>query len=156
MKFNASILFVKDIEKSKIFYKEFLNLEIKDDFGTSLTFNCGLGLWQISKTHPIKQNLTTTGADNRLEIYFETQNIVSLSDKLQKSSITFFQKLHEEPWGQRTLRFFDPDNHLIEIGECVQTFVFNLAKKGLSPFEINAKTGIPTERINELINEKSS
>lgn len=28
--------------------------------------------------------------------------------------------LHDEPWGQRTIRFFDPDDHLIEAGESLK------------------------------------
>jgi hypothetical protein len=53
--------------------------------------------------------------------------------------------------GQRTIRFFDPDKNLVEIGETLPVFIKRLKNKGLSVHEINKKTGVPADKIKKLI-----
>ncbi|RKX68718.1 hypothetical protein DRP43_05215, partial [candidate division TA06 bacterium] len=54
---------------------------------------------------------------------------------IKSKNIEFLHEIHEEPWGQRTIRFFDPDNHLIEIGEPLPIFIKNMnIKKQLNIF----------------------
>lgn len=49
------------------------------------------------------------------------------------------------------MRFFDPDQHLIEVGEPVPVLVKNLSERGLNPKEIAEKTGIPLEVVEKLL-----
>jgi len=49
------------------------------------------------------------------------------------------------------MRFFDPDGHLIEIGEPMEVFVRNMTKKGLTAKQIAAKSGISIETINSIL-----
>ncbi|NCU32068.1 MAG: hypothetical protein EOM23_03850 [Candidatus Moranbacteria bacterium] len=43
-------------------------------------------------------------------------------EKLKSDGVEFLHKIQEKPWGQKTIRFFDPDRHLIEIGEVLKMF----------------------------------
>jgi hypothetical protein len=70
---------------------------------------------------------------------------------LNNAGIKFLHQINEEPWGQRTIRFFDPDGHLIEIGEPMEVFVNNMSQKGLSAVQISEKSGIPVETVLLLI-----
>ena len=151
MKFHSITLFVKDIEKSKIFYTNLLNLSIEHDFGKNVILSNGITIWQIQQSHLISQRLETELNSNRFELYFEAENLDEISIKLEQNRVKLLHPIHTEPWGQRTLRFFDPDNHLIEIGEPLEVFVMNMSKQGLSPEQISIKSGIPIETVNNLL-----
>ncbi|MCC8174194.1 MAG: glyoxalase, partial [Odoribacter sp.] len=45
----------------------------------------------------------------------------------------------EELWGQRTIRFYDPDGHLIEIGEALPVFLTRIYKEEGGNLEATAK-----------------
>jgi catechol 2,3-dioxygenase-like lactoylglutathione lyase family enzyme len=151
MIFHSTVLFVKDIEASKAFYTRFLDFSIEQDFGKNVILSKGLTLWEILPDHIINKRLQTGDDSNRFELYFETTNIDKVSDTLNRAGIKFLHKLHEEPWGQRTLRFFDPDHHLIEIGEPLDVFVNAMHRKGWAPAQISEKSGIPLATVIGLI-----
>ncbi len=151
MKFHSSVLFVKNIEKSKDFYLRLLNQKIQHDFGKNIILECGLTIWEIGTDHIINKHLTTMGNSNRFELYFETENIDEIYNKLCNEQIIFLHEIHEEPWGQKTIRFFDPDKHLVEIGQSLETFVKNMNRNGLSAKQISEKSGIPIETVNKIL-----
>ena len=61
---------------------------------------------------------------------------------LTEAGVKFLHEINEEEWGQRTIRFFDPDNHLVEIGDTMRTFVLRLFKQGLTTSQISDKRGL--------------
>jgi catechol 2,3-dioxygenase-like lactoylglutathione lyase family enzyme len=154
MKFHSSVIFVKDIEKSKDFYVRLLNQEIEHDFGVNVGFKSGLTIWEIMPEHIISKKLETTTKSNSFELYFETKLIDETYKKLNDEKIEFLHEIQEEPWGQRTIRFFDHDKHLVEVGEPLEVFVKNMSKKGLSSNQISEKSGIPAETVNMLLQDK--
>jgi catechol 2,3-dioxygenase-like lactoylglutathione lyase family enzyme len=156
MKFHSTVVFVKDIEISKKFYAGFLGFSIMNDFGKNVILDNGLTLWEILDEHQINRKLKTHGNSNRFELYFESEDIEDQYQLLDKSGIKFLHKIHEEPWGQRTFRFFDPDRHLIEIGEPLEVFVFNMYKNGLSESQISVKSGIPLNTVSAFITKLNS
>ena len=119
MKYVSAVIFVKDIHRSKFFYHTLLELEMEYDFGSNITFENGMSIWQINKDHIIEDLLNTGMEDeqpvNRFELYFETDNILETDNKLRLSNTKYFHKIRKEPWGQLTLRVFDPDNHLVDL-----------------------------------------
>lgn len=151
MKFHSSVIFVNDIEKSKDFYVQLLNQEIEHDFGKNVIFKNGLTIWEIRPEHIISKTLETKGNANRFELYFETELIEEKYKQIKSKNIEFLHEIHEEPWGQRTIRFFDPDNHLIEIGEPLPIFIKNMNIKGLSAKQITEKSGVPIETISSIL-----
>ena len=156
MKFHSSVILVKDIEKSKDFYVRLLNQKIEHDFGKNVILKGGLTIWEIQPEHIINKRLETMNKSNRFELYFETELIDETYKKLNNERIEFLHETHEEPWGQRTIRFFDPNKHLIEIGEPLEIFVNNMNAKGLSSKQIAEKSGIPIETVISLIKEKDT
>jgi len=154
MKYHSAVLFVTAIETSTKFYTQLLGLKVADDFGNNLAFEQGLSLWQVQGSHEIAKNLPVPGLGNRFELCFEHEDMDDLYEQLKSAKVKFFQHLNEETWGQRTVRFFDPDGHLIEVGEPMELFVRNLAQRGLSETEIHKKTGMPIVTVNEILNLK--
>jgi catechol 2,3-dioxygenase-like lactoylglutathione lyase family enzyme len=151
MKFHSIALFVKDIEKSKTFYTNLIGLNIVHDFGNNAILSSGISLWQIQQSHIISKELETKNSSNRFELYFESDSIDEIYLKLEQNNVKFLHPIHTEPWGQRTIRFFDPDNHLIEIGEPLEVFVMNMHRQGLSPEQISTQSGIPIETVKDLL-----
>jgi hypothetical protein len=86
-------------------------------------------------------------------LYFETESLGKDHKLLTDAGVKFLHEINEEAWGQRTIRFFDPDNHLVEIGDTIRTFVLRLFKQGLTTSQISDKSGINTEIINSIIGE---
>jgi catechol 2,3-dioxygenase-like lactoylglutathione lyase family enzyme len=153
---NLSIaLFVKDIEVSKNFYVNILQQQINLDFGKNVIFKSGFTIWEINESHiiPVKIGISEISNNkvNRFELYFETENIQEIWTTLKKKNIKFLHEIHEEPWGQCTIRFFDPDNHLIEVGESMEQFVGKYYKKGMTVEQVSAKTSVPISEIKRLL-----
>lgn len=152
LKYVASVIFVKDIEASKEYYINLLDCKIEHDFGKSVTFTCGFSIWELRKTHIISEKINDTHTQsNRLELYFETEDFEAQFKKLKQANVNFLHEIHEEPWGQRTIRFFDPDKHLIEIAETLQAFVKRLWNGGMTTKEVSTKTNIPFETVKQLL-----
>ena len=85
------------------------------------------------------------------ELYYETEDIESAFELVKNHATKFLHEIHEESWGQRTFRFFDPDGYLIEIGESMSGFVKRMSKEGMTREEISDKTGIPNSMVEELL-----
>jgi catechol 2,3-dioxygenase-like lactoylglutathione lyase family enzyme len=153
----STALFVKDIEDSKKFYSEILGLSIQLDFGKNVIYSCGFAIWEIQNSHIIPSvlgvNNISNSRINRFELYFETETLPQDYEHLKKNNIPFLNEIHEEPWGQRTIRFFDPDKHLIEIGESMKQFITRFHNLGMTIEEIYKKTSVPTEEITRLLKE---
>jgi catechol 2,3-dioxygenase-like lactoylglutathione lyase family enzyme len=155
LKNGSTALFVKDIEVSKHFYTGILGLTIDLDFGKNVILKNGFAIWEIRNDHIIPLNLGLDNISdtsiNRFELYFETENLTEIFSVLKSKKVRFLHEIHEESWGQQTIRFFDPDNHLIEIGESMKQFVSRFFNQGLSAEEIHRKTGVPVAEVNRLI-----
>ena len=158
LKTCSTALFVKDIETSKKFYIDLLGLSIDLDFGKNVIFKNGFAIWEIQENHiiPTKLGLNkiTDLKVNRFELYFETENLLEVYETLKRKDVPFLHEIHEEPWGQQTVRFFDPDNHLIEIGESMRQFVHRFYNQGLTIEQVSKRTSVPIEEIKRLINKK--
>ncbi len=119
--FYNTIVLVKDIEKSKKFYTEVLGLKIVEDYGTITSFenhftihNSRALLKTIFKKKPLFNLLR---GKRNIDIYFETDNIEEQYNIVLKSGANIIHDIQEQAWGQRVFRFFDPDKHIVEIGE---------------------------------------
>lgn len=56
--------------------------------------------------------------NNACELYFEEENIEAFIEKLEQfyPSVKYVNKLITHSWGQKVIRFYDPDGNLIEVG----------------------------------------
>ncbi|HEY3390743.1 MAG TPA: VOC family protein [Prolixibacteraceae bacterium] len=153
----STVLFVKNIEISKDFYCNILGLPIDLDFGKNVILKSGLTIWEIQGDQIIPSTLglekISNLSYNRFELYFEVENLSDIFEILKEKNVRFLHEVHEEPWGQQTIRFFDPDNHLIEIGESMRQFVFRFYNQGLTVEQVSKRTSIPVGEVKRLINK---
>jgi catechol 2,3-dioxygenase-like lactoylglutathione lyase family enzyme len=153
----STAIFVKDIDVSKDFYCNLLELPIELDFGKNVIFKSGFSIWEIQNQHIIPSILgldkINNSAINRFEFYFETENLHEIFETLNNKNVRFLHEIHEESWGQLTIRFFDPDNHLIEIGESMKQFVSRFYYQGLSVEQVSERTSVPVDEVRRLISK---
>jgi catechol 2,3-dioxygenase-like lactoylglutathione lyase family enzyme len=151
----STALFVKNIEDSKDFYCSIPGLQIDMDFGKNVIFRNGFAIWEISPKHIISEKLgfdeLSKPGSNRFELYFETEYLTDIYRILKKKNIRFLHDIHEEPWGQQTIRFFDPDGHLIEIGESMAQFVCRFYNQGLTIDQVSKRTSVPVEAVKKIL-----
>lgn len=154
MKFQSVLIVVKDIERSKCFYKDVLRLRITSDFGANVTLSGGVALQTFESWRGFigarSSEISFNGKD--AELYFEESDIEAFSARLNKMmGINYVHALKEQAWGQRVIRFYDPDCHIIEVGEDMKTVCRRLSKEGLTEQEICVKTMMTAAYVNSSI-----
>jgi catechol 2,3-dioxygenase-like lactoylglutathione lyase family enzyme len=157
--YHSVVLFVTDIDKAKHFYHKVLNIPIDMDMGSNVILKNGITLWQLDPHHIIPQQVgldTIQHKGHGFELYFETDDdIPSTHEALHAHQVAFIHELHEEPWGQRTIRLYDPDNNILEIGETLKTFLLRMKAEGLTMEQLKRKTGMKEEDIQRAISPQS-
>ena len=151
MQYAGNLLVVKDIEKSKKFYQEVLGLQIVSDFGANITLNGGISLQELQSWLMLigKKDSDLRFGSNTAEIYFEENDLDAFAFKLATlEDIKHVHGIKEFPWGQRSLRFYDPDGHMIEVGENMIIVVTRFINSGLSREETAQRMDVPLEYIN--------
>lgn len=151
----SSVLFVADMAVSRRFYEEVLGQQVLMDHGPNVGYKGGFALWQ--KDHA--GQMVFGGAAPEVvparkldaELYFETTSLDEVYGKLQANRVEFLHALVEQPWGQRVTRFYDPDGHIIEIGEPMNCVIERMHKEGLSAEEITKRTSMPLEIVNQIL-----
>lgn len=120
MKFKNVLIVVKDIEVSKRFYKDIFGLEVVLDQDGNVILTEGLVLQDKCMWEGfIKKAVIWRG--HAAELYFEEGDIDGFLQKLDESSyeIAYINRDLRHSWGQRVVRLYDPDGHVIEVGEPV-------------------------------------
>ncbi len=153
LKFYSPVIFVKNIEKAKEFYMSLLGQEIEHDFGSNIIFKSRLSLWQIDKNHEIAVVARNPKKGSSFELYFETDNIEESTAQIKASGARLLHNIKTEHWGQMTIRFFDPDGHLIEIGEAFEVFIRRIYRETKSIEETSRQTGVPVTTIEKIISK---
>lgn len=151
IKFCSSVLLVKDVNVSRNFYEGLLGQEIEFDHGACVAFGGGFSIWQKEYAHSIMKVQHYGHTANRqtpcFELYFEADDLDNILKKLSDKKIELVHETYEQPWGQRVFRVFDPDGHIVEIGEPMTAVVKRCLKSGLEPEEVAKRTSMPVDFV---------
>ena len=55
-------------------------------------------------------------------------------------------------WGQRVIRFYDLDGHIIEVGESMKIVIQRFLSTGMTMEEISSKMDASIEDLTKLLN----
>lgn len=152
MKFEGVCIAVKDINLSKKFYQELFGLEIFQDYGINISFG-GLSLQQefdwligVSKESILEKS-------HNMELYFEEDDFDSFIAKLeQRNDIQYIgDGVKEAKWGQRSIRFYDLDAHIIEVGENMKMVVKRFIDSGMSMEETSKRMDISISDLEIIL-----
>ena len=86
---------------------------------------------------------------NAGELYFETEDMDAFYEHLESFDILY---VHKHPWGQRVVRFYDPDGHIIEAAEKLDAVIACFTAQGMSPDETADRMVIPLDFVVSSLN----
>lgn len=155
MKYICPLLVVEDIERSRNFYCQVLRRQVIADFGANITFDGPFSLQTKDSWMGFinKQPKDIAFGGNDSELYFEEKDLNSFINHLQSfSDIEYLHQVVEHPWGQRVIRFYDPDRHIIEVGEDMAVVCRRFLKQGMSIDQVVERTMYPRSFVESCIN----
>jgi catechol 2,3-dioxygenase-like lactoylglutathione lyase family enzyme len=152
--FQGAVIFVKDIKVSRDFYEGLLGQKVMVDFGPVVGFEAGFSIWQEDHANTILfkepvDKMSTLGCRN-LELCFEDSEIHTIWNLISSKGIKLVHPLREQPWGQLVFRIYDPDDHIVEIGEPIPVFVSRFLSQGMSVKEVAERTSVPVEAVENI------
>ncbi len=117
MKLKSTLIVVKDIERSRRFYSDMFGLETVQDNDGNMLLTEGLAL-QDEKLWRSFLGKDVIPESNSCELYFEERDIDAFVRRLEEvcPDVKYVNRLMTHSWGQRVVRFYDPDGNLIEVG----------------------------------------
>jgi catechol 2,3-dioxygenase-like lactoylglutathione lyase family enzyme len=152
MPFLSSILVVADIPRSRTLYEDLLGLRVIADFGIyNVGFEGGLSLYGKAFFEELIGGQVNSGKHNTVAVYFEFDQLEPLEARIAASGFEFVHPIREQPWKQRNFRFYDYDQHLLEIAEKMDAVIARLLREGNAVEEIARLTGMPLAEIQALI-----
>ncbi|MEA4923757.1 MAG: glyoxalase/bleomycin resistance/dioxygenase family protein [Syntrophomonadaceae bacterium] len=154
MKFICPLIVVNDIEISKAFYETVLEQEVEYDFGENVAFSGGFsihlkshfaGLLDLSPS-----DITPQANDS--ELYFEEDDLDAFLDRLRRTdSLEYIHGIKEQPWGQKVIRFYDPDMHIVEVGESMESVARRFLQNGLTAEETALRISMPVSFVKQCL-----
>lgn len=154
MKFLNSLIVIKDMEISRKFYKKVLGLHVISDFGANITLTGGICLQtkESWKEFIQKEDSDIILGGNAFELYFEEDDFDAFIEKLKGiKELQYVHEVKEHSWGQRVIRFYDPDFHIIEVGESIKMVCKRFEKQGLTLEEIAKRMDVPVKYVKRNI-----
>lgn len=117
MKLKNIMIVVNDMERAIAFYKELFGLSVIQDNDGNVIMTEGL----VLQDRTIWERFTereTVPENNASELYFEEPDLEAFAEKLEQypEPIRYVNRLMKHSWGQKVIRFYDPDGNLIEVG----------------------------------------
>ena len=108
---------MKDIEKARQFYHDLFGLDTVLDNDGNLILTEGLVL-QEEKIWREFLGKDIVPENNSCELYFAEKDIEGLVEKMERryADVRYVNRMMTHSWGQKVVRFYDPDGNLIEVG----------------------------------------
>ena len=117
MRFKGTLIVVKDCGKALEFYQDMFGFRLIRDHDGNMELSDNLYL-QEEKTWERFTRRRAVPQNNHTELYFEEPEIDRFVKKLETlyPDTEFVNPPMTHSWGQRVVRFYDPDGNLIEVG----------------------------------------
>ncbi len=114
-----SIVLVGDVERSKTFYQDILGLTVDKAYDTIVIFKEGLAVHDAKLYSHYIERTYTPMAESNVIFYFTTPNLEEEYLRLKEKKVSFIHGIQVQNWGEKCMRFYDPDGYIIEIGDAV-------------------------------------
>lgn len=151
MRYCSTLIAVTDLEKSKAFYSRVLGLEVVLDFGANVTLEGGIALQTLETWQEFLHTDVVSFGGKDGELYFEENDFDSFAAHLADCGVEYVHPVLEHRWGQRVIRFYDPDHHIIEVGENMQAVCRRFLESGMTVEQAAARMDVPAAYIRECI-----
>ena len=72
-------------------------------------------------------------------------------ERLQMLDISYVHPPLEHRWGQRVVRFYDPDGHIVEVGEDMTQVVKRFAAQGMTEEQVARRMDVSLDYVRECM-----
>lgn len=152
IRYDSAVLMTKNVAEMTHFYVDVMRQTIRFDFGRCQILECGIAIWALDESDPaMKAPGIGSGTNSRLELCFDTEDFENDTAHILSHKPKMLHGVAEEAWGQRTIRIFDPDGNLIELGESIPCFCRRLYHEGMTAWQVSEKTGVTIEQVKEYV-----
>ena len=154
MKPGGPLFAVRDMKTSLEFYRDVLGLEVVNDFGANVVLTGGLSLQTLETW---AQFLDKAPDDirfrgNDAEMYYVADDFDAFLTILKDHpEADLVRPPVEHRWGQRAVRLYDPDGHIIEVGESLSKVAKRFRDSGLHEEGVARRMDISLEYARELL-----
>ncbi|HOW08504.1 MAG TPA: VOC family protein [Bacteroidales bacterium] len=153
MKYICALITVTDIKRSRYFYENILKQEVIADYGNNVTYKGDFSIHLSSGFKKLIDNREIKNEANNFELYFENDDVDGIAGMLKEKGVLFVHGVREQPWKQRVIRIYDPDMHIIEIGESMEHMVMRLRNTGLTPEQISRDTSLQLDHVKDILSK---
>ena len=70
---------------------------------------------------------------------------------LEQMELSYVHPVLEQPWGQRAVRFYDPDGHIIEVGENLKAVCRRFLDGGMTEEQVAKRMDVPFKFVRGCI-----
>ena len=151
--YKGTLIAVKDIEKSKQFYWDILSMTAVGDFGANVQLDGGLFLQTLDSWKDFIGGKEIVLGNNAGELYFEVDDIDVFCQNLQTHQVEYVHELLEHRWGQRVVRFYDPDRHIIEVAEDIAIVIKRFYDSGMSEEQVAVRMDVPVDYVKACLKQ---
>lgn len=151
MQFQNPLLVVADMDRSVAFYRAVLGLSVTLDFGANKTLTGGLCLQTLDTWKDFIGTDNIRFGSNSTELYFTEEDFDEFAERLNTVEIEYVHPVKEHRWGQRVVRFYDPDKHIIEVGETLTAVVRRFQDSGMTPEQIALRMDVPLDFVKQCL-----
>ncbi|MDO5564875.1 MAG: glyoxalase [Eubacteriales bacterium] len=149
--YKGILIAVKNMEESKKFYHDILDMDVAGDFGANVQLDGGVFLQTLDTWGSFINNKEVCLKNNASELYFEVSDIDVFYKKLQVANIEYVHELLEHNWGQRVVRFYDPNHHIIEVAEDISMVVKRFFHNGMTVEQVATRMDVPVDYVKECL-----
>lgn len=151
LKFKCPLLAVTDMEKAITFYEEVIGDRVVMSFGENVQFSGGFALQEMKSWKAMIHTDKVRRKSNDAELYFEEPDFDKFLEYLKEfPEIQYVHGVEEAPWGQRIVRLYDPDYHIIEVGEPMDAVIKRLFESGMTVEQVSEKSQYPIEYVKRF------
>lgn len=156
MKFAGTLLAVRDISRARKLYEGLLGCKVGMDLGVHVAYTNGVFLQEEQSWLSFidKQADEITFGANAFELYFDEHEIESFYVRLLAFGVELVHELKEHSWGQRVVRFYDPDGHIIEVGEHMGDVAHRFLNEGMTREQAAKRMDVPEEMLDVFLKDE--
>jgi catechol 2,3-dioxygenase-like lactoylglutathione lyase family enzyme len=153
MQFRLALIAVSDVERSKAFYGDLFDQKVAMDLGWNVMFSGGFAIQQnFAWLTNLPPDSVVTRAHN-MELYFEVDEFDQFLEKLSlHPEIELVHPPKKHDWQQRVVRLYDPDGHIIEVGEAMAAIARRYLTEGKSVEETAGIIQHPVSFVEAVAN----
>ncbi|MGO5096550.1 VOC family protein [Agathobaculum sp. LCP25S3_E8] len=150
LQYRLPVLAVRNIEISKKFYHDLFDQTVALDLGQSVTFSGGFAIQEDFDQLVDIPKCTILHQSNNMELYFEVDDFDAFLEKLRDFlDVELVHPPKMQEWHQRVVRLYDPDWHMVEVGESMEVVARRLLCEGYDVLQTAQIIQHPVEFVEQ-------